>query len=73
MIRYLLGLDQNQFNSIFQGPMSELYPSNFNSDYWNYSDFSWDQSYTYSLSNWSSIGPSLSHFEFNNNQEALEQ
>jgi len=69
MIGNPLGLGQNQFNSVIQGPTSEPYPSNFNLGCWNYSNSSWDKSDTNSQSNWSSIDPTYPQFEFNGNHE----
>ena len=65
---FSLGLGQNQFDT-FQGPTSELYPSNFNSEGWNCPQYSWDQSHQ---SNWFYTEPSLPSFGFDNKHEDLQ-
>ena len=67
-IGYSLGPGQNQFHT-FQGPTSEPYPSNFNSEGWNCPQFSWDQSYQNSQPNWSYIEPPPPSWGFNNEHE----
>ena len=52
--------------------MNELYPSNFNSEDWNCPQFSWDQSYQNSQSNWSYTEPSLPSWRFDNKHKELK-
>ena len=69
-IEYSLGQGQHQFHT-FQGPTSESYPSNFNSEGWNCSQFSLDQSYQNSQSNWSYTESSTLSWEFDNDHKKL--
>ena len=70
LVGYSLGLGQNQFHT-FQGPTSQLYPLNFNSEDMNCHQFLCDQSYQNSQINQSYTKPSPPSWGFDNKHEEL--
>ena len=51
--------------------MSESYTSNFNSGGWNYSNSTWDQSYTCTQSDWSYTEPTPPSWGLDYEQEEM--